>query len=130
MKTNANIWWLVALFTIILTTGLSYSVYLRRAAEDPPPPPTSQQCDVCEGYDSKRETIKGRFRALKETRNSLDLQAEKQGLNLSDNANIETLVYWDKKRELSYEELAIQRERLDLIELRHHHAMIDHFWKK
>lgn len=149
MKTPLAIWIqrLVAVFVLILTTGLLYAAYLQ-AAEDPTPLPEKieQVCNVCDDYQSRKETIKEQFRVLKETHNSLDLQAGKEGIlnpapqqpgeHIDSSApgrmgHLGTLVYWDKKRKLSYEELALQRLRLDLMEEHFNHVMLEQkYWDR
>jgi len=134
---------IVSVFISVLTTGLLTAFFLR--TEDPAPPPRIQRvCGVCDDYKSKKETIKERFRALKETRNSLDLQAEKEGIlnpappppgkHIDSSApgragHIGTMIYWDKKRDLSYEELALQRLRLDLMGEHFNHVMLERLEK-
>ena len=102
-------------------------------------PPKLRQCDVCDDYKSKKETLKEQFRALEETHNSLDLQAEKEGIlnpappppgeHIDSSApgragHIGTMIYWDKKGKLSYVELDLQRLRLTLSTDSLNHAIL------
>lgn len=138
MKTPLAIWIqrLVAVFVIILVSGLLVAAHLRE--QKTPPPKVEQVCDVCDDYESKKNILKEQFRALKETHNRLDLQAEKEGLlhhtlrsdgHIDSSApggmgHIETLIYWDKKGKLSYVELDLQQLQVDLSVDNLNHAIL------